>query len=165
MKNNNTPPSASNPIKPLPFPVPWVFVLTYLIGVGLQYIIPIPIHGSDIIVGSRVAGIVLLVWGLSLAAWSLIIFQSNHTTTSPVETSSKLVTWGPYRFSRNPMYVSLLLIYIGEAGVLIQVWPLLLLLLTLAYLQWIVIPYEEKQLERNFGNEYRQYCAHVRRWI
>ena len=106
-----------------------------------------------------------LVAGLSLATWSLIIFQSNHTTTSPIETSSKLVTWGPYRFSRNPMYLSLTIIYLGEAGVLVQVWPLPLLLLTLIYVQLIVIPYEENQLQKQFGATYRQYCAKVLRWI
>jgi protein-S-isoprenylcysteine O-methyltransferase Ste14 len=155
----------NKPIRPLPIPVPWVFILAYLIGLALQYLIPVPVHGAGVILGSRVAGIVLLVGGLSLAAWSLIIFQSIHTTTSPVETSSKLVTWGPYRFSRNPMYVSLTIIYLGEAGVLVQVWPLPLLLLTLIYVQLIVIPYEERQLQNSFGDSYKQYCARVRRWF
>jgi protein-S-isoprenylcysteine O-methyltransferase Ste14 len=153
------------PIRPLPIPVPWVFILAYFIGLALQYLMPVPVQGTGILLGSRIAGGVLLVVGLSLAAWSLIIFQSKHTTTSPVETSSKLVTWGPYRCSRNPMYVGLTIIYLGEAGVLVQVWPLPLLFLTLIYLQLIVITFEEKQLQKSFGDSYRQYCAKVRRWI
>jgi protein-S-isoprenylcysteine O-methyltransferase Ste14 len=153
------------PIRPLPIPVPWVFIIAYLIGLALQYLIPIPMQITGILLGSRIAGGILLVVGLALAAWSLIIFQSIHTTTSPVETSSKLVTWGPYRFSRNPMYVSLIIIYVGEAGVLVQIWPLPLLFLTLIYLQLIVIPFEERQLQKSFGDSYKEYCAHVRRWL
>jgi len=152
-------------IRALPIPVPWVFVLAYLIGLALQYLIPVPVNGTGILLGSRIAGGILLVVGLSLAAWSLIIFQSNHTTTSPVEKSSKLVTWGPYRFSRNPMYVSLAIIYLGEAGVLVQIWPLIFLILTLVYLQLIVVPYEEIKLQKTFGDSYKQYFARVHRWI
>lgn len=152
-------------IRALPIPVPWVFVLAYLIGLALQYLIPVPVNGTGILLGSRIAGGILLVVGLSLAAWSLIIFQSNHTTTSPVEKSSKLVTWGPYRFSRNPMYVSLAIIYLGEAGVLVQIWPLIFLILTLVYLQLIVVPYEEIELQKTFGDSYKQYFARVHRWI
>jgi len=155
----------NKPIRALPIPVPWVFVLAYLIGLALQYLIPVPVNGTGILLGSRIAGGILLVVGLSLAAWSLIIFQSNHTTTSPVEKSSKLVTWGPYRFSRNPMYVSLTIIYLGEAGVLVQIWPLIFLILTLVYLQLIVVPYEEIKLQKTFGDSYKQYFARVHCWI
>jgi protein-S-isoprenylcysteine O-methyltransferase Ste14 len=63
------------------------------------------------------------------------------------------------------MYLSLTIIYLGEAGVLVQVWPMPLLLLTLIYVQLIVIPYEENQLQKQFGATYRQYCAKVLRWI
>ena len=60
----------------------------------------------------------------------------------PGETSSVLVTSGPYRFTRNPMYVGLALAYLGETGALLQVWPLPLLVLVLAYVNWCVVPVE-----------------------
>jgi len=158
--------NVSDRIHPLMhIPVPWVFVLTYLAGVGLQYLVPLTINSTDIILISHIVGIILLIGGVPLAVWSLGIFRAARTTTVPFEAASKLVTWGPYRFSRNPMYVSLVLIYLGEAGLQVQIWPLLLLPLTVAYIHGTVIPVEEARLREVFGDAYKLYCARVRRWI
>src|SRR5690349_4163101 len=103
-------------------PVPWVFVLTYFIGVGLELAWPSRVHPSFAL-ASRVCGGVLLSAGVVIAVWSLLIFRRARTTTVPGKASSTLVTWGPYRVSRNPMYVSLVMAYLGEAGILVQAWP------------------------------------------
>ena len=63
------------------------------------------------------------------------------------------------------MYVSLVLVYLGEAGILAQAWPVLLLSLTVAYVHRTVIPVEEARLREVFGDTYAQYCARVRRWL
>jgi protein-S-isoprenylcysteine O-methyltransferase Ste14 len=63
------------------------------------------------------------------------------------------------------MYVGLVLAYVGEAGILRQIWPMLLLPLTVAYLNWVVIPVEERKLTEVFGEAYKQYQARVRRWL
>ena len=63
------------------------------------------------------------------------------------------------------MYVGLTVAYLGEAGMLKQVWPVVLLPLTIAYLNWIVIPVEEARLHEFCGEEYEQYQARVRRWV
>jgi protein-S-isoprenylcysteine O-methyltransferase Ste14 len=63
------------------------------------------------------------------------------------------------------MYVSLILAYLGEAGILRQAWPLMLLPLVIAYLNWTVIPIEEARLKEVFDAEYERYRARVRRWI
>jgi protein-S-isoprenylcysteine O-methyltransferase Ste14 len=81
------------------------------------------------------------------------------------QSSVKLVTWGPYRFTRNPMYLGLTFAYLGEAALLKQVWPVLLLPFTLAYLNWTVIPVEETKLADAFKDEYAEYRQRVRRWI
>ncbi|MFZ1943087.1 MAG: isoprenylcysteine carboxylmethyltransferase family protein [Acidobacteriaceae bacterium] len=83
----------------------------------------------------------------------------------PGERSERLVTRGPYRLTRNPMYVGLTLAYFGEAGLLRQIWPLAVLPLVLAYLQWTVIPLEEAKLRETFGEEYEAYRGRVRRWV
>jgi protein-S-isoprenylcysteine O-methyltransferase Ste14 len=83
----------------------------------------------------------------------------------PLENSAGLATYGPYRYSRNPMYVSLLVMYTGEALVLGQLWPFLLLPFVIAYLQWILIPHEEDRLTKIFGEVYLRYCMGVNRWI
>jgi protein-S-isoprenylcysteine O-methyltransferase Ste14 len=115
--------------------------------------------------GIDVVGGVLFAIGAVIAGWSLWIFRKARTTTVPGRASAALVTWGPYRLTRNPMYVGLTAAYLGEAGLLRQAWPIVLLPLTLAYVNWIVIPLEEARLKEVFGDEYEQYRAKVRRWI
>jgi protein-S-isoprenylcysteine O-methyltransferase Ste14 len=145
-------------------PVPWVFVLTYLAGVGMERVLPLHVP-IEVLPGGSVAGGVVFVIGAAIAGWGLLTFRKARTTTVPGKASSQLVTWGPYRFSRNPMYVGLTIAYIGEAGILQQVWPMVLLPLCVAYVNWVVIPLEEGKLREVFGEEYERYRARVRRWI
>ena len=63
------------------------------------------------------------------------------------------------------MYVGLTMAYLGEAGLLRQVWPAILLPLTVAYVHWVVIPLEERKLNEAFGEPYADYRAQVRRWL
>jgi protein-S-isoprenylcysteine O-methyltransferase Ste14 len=95
----------------------------------------------------------------------LLLFHRARTTTTPGETSNALVTRGPYRFTRNPMYVGLSLAYLGEMGLLAQLAPIITLLLVIAYVNWIVIPVEESRLRETFGESYVDYCSRVRRWL
>jgi protein-S-isoprenylcysteine O-methyltransferase Ste14 len=153
-----------NPVRFLiHIPVPWVFVLTYLLGVALER----AYHGTISPRAARVstiAGAVLFAVGAVIAGWGLVLFYKAKTTTVPGKLSQELVTWGPYRFTRNPMYVGLVLAYLGEAGLLRQVWPVVLLPFTVAYLNWAVIPVEEAKLKEAFQDEYEQYRLRVRRW-
>jgi len=146
-------------------PVPWVFVLMYLIGIGLEYVWPVRV---GVEVSERVTlriGAVLFTVGAVIAGWGLITFRRARTTTVPGKASSRLVTWGPYRFSRNPMYVGLATAYLGETFLTRQVWPAALLPIVLAYVNWIVIPVEQARLTEVFGAEYATYQRRVRRWL
>jgi protein-S-isoprenylcysteine O-methyltransferase Ste14 len=155
----------TNPVRFLMHaPVPWVFILSYLLGVALESVRPSPVSQMTAMM-STVSGGVLFVVGAVIAGWSLLIFSKAGTTTVPGQSSVKLVTWGPYRFTRNPMYLGLTFAYLGEASLLKQVWPVLLLPFTLAYLNWTVIPVEETKLGDAFKDEYAEYCQRVRRWI
>jgi protein-S-isoprenylcysteine O-methyltransferase Ste14 len=155
-----------NPIKILlRIPVPWVFILAYLIGIVPQLIFPFNLLSQENLFFIKIAGGILFALGAVFAAWSLIIFRKAPTTTTPGESSKKLVTWGPYRFTRNPMYVSLTLAYLGEAGMLSQFWPVLVLPFMLAYVNQIVIPLEEAILKRDYDEEYKNYCTQVPRWL
>jgi protein-S-isoprenylcysteine O-methyltransferase Ste14 len=154
------------PIHPLMnIPVPWMFILTFLAGVILQLLVPIHVESAEVVLISHILGVVFLIPGLALAAYGLAIFRRAHTTTVPFQKVSALVTWGPYRFTRNPMYVGLTLIYLSEVGFFVQVWSLLLLVLPLLYVNGVIIPYEEAQLRETFGQRYVDYSAHVRRWL
>jgi protein-S-isoprenylcysteine O-methyltransferase Ste14 len=146
-------------------PVPWVFVLTYLTGVAVQLILPITIRSADVSRVARVTGFTLVGVGIFVAFSALGIFKRTSTTTVPFETPSTLVTSGPYRFSRNPMYLGLTLIYLGVAGTRVEIWPLIVLPLLLGYINFVVIPVEEQRLHDVFEDAYQQYGARVRRWL
>jgi protein-S-isoprenylcysteine O-methyltransferase Ste14 len=145
-------------------PVPWVFVLNYLLGVALERMHPrvISAHAAQV---STIAGVVLFAAGALIAGWGLVLFRKAKTTTVPGKSSAQLVTTGPYRLTRNPMYMGLTLAYLGEAALLKQVWPAVLLPLTIAYVNWTVIPVEEAKLGEVFPGAYQQYRSRVRRWI
>lgn len=146
-------------------PPPWVFILVYLAGVGLQRILPTGIPSPDLAWIIRPAGFVFVVAGIACAASALGIFRKARTTTVPFETPSTLVISGPYRFTRNPMYVGLTLTYLGVAGTRNEIWPVVLLPLLLAYINFVVIPVEERNLHGVFGDAYTEYGARVGRWL
>ena len=146
-------------------PVPWVFILVYLVGVAIQRVLPIAIRPSQIASVIRAAGFVFVVVGIGFAFSALGIFKKTKTTTVPHETPSTLVTSGPYRFTRNPMYVGLTLIYLGVAGTRLEIWPAIVLPLLLAYVNFVVIPVEERSLRGVFGDAYQEYGARVGRWL
>src|SRR5262245_56096473 len=138
--------SSRNPVRLLlHVPVPWVFVLVYLIGFAIERAWPVYVVGK--VPYLDVAGGVVLGIGVAVAGWGVVTFWLARTTTVPGETSSQMVTWGPYRFTRNPMYVGLTLVYLGEALLSRQLWPVVLLPLVVAYVNQIVIPLEESKLQ------------------
>jgi len=87
------------------------------------------------------------------------------TNVRPDQPSLHLVTDGPFRYSRNPLYLATLGLYGGVTLLVDAVWPALLLVPLLAVLRWGVIAREERYLEAKFGDEYRAYKARVRRWL
>lgn len=84
---------------------------------------------------------------------------------APEDTQPVLVTEGPYRFTRNPIYIGLVLIYFGLSIVLTSIWVLALLIPVLILLQRNIVPAEEAELEAEFGDTYRKYKARVPRWV
>lgn len=147
----------------LRIPVPWVFVLTYLVGAGLEGVFQLGRFTGDGILTPT--GSIVFVIGAAFAGWGWLTFHHAGTTRVPGETSTALVTWGPYQFTRNPMYVGLSVAYVGEAGILHHIIPVILLPLTIAYVNRVVIPVEENLLRAVFGAEYERYANRVRRWL
>jgi protein-S-isoprenylcysteine O-methyltransferase Ste14 len=145
-------------------PVPWVFVLTYLGGVGIEVLLHRGGFFRDVKLLTPV-GFVIFTVGMGFAGWGWFIFFRTRTTRVPGEASTRLVTSGPYRLMRNPMYVGLSVAYIGEAVIQHQIAPVVLLPLTIAYLNQVVIPVEEERLHEVFGAEYDQYQNDVSRWF
>jgi protein-S-isoprenylcysteine O-methyltransferase Ste14 len=146
-------------------PVPWVYILLYLAGVAIQRVLPITIHSPRLAGIIRAAGFVFFGIGIAFAFPALGIFRKTRTTIVPHDTPSTLVTSGPYRFTRNPMYVGLTLQYLGVAGASLEIWPAILLPLMLAYINFVIIPVEEQNLRGVFGDAYAEYGARVGRWL
>lgn len=103
--------------------------------------------------------------GVLLFLSTLITFWRHHTTVNPYKAARELCTSGPFRFTRNPIYLGDWLILAGVSLLLWTWWPLLFAPLIWALLRYGVIRHEEAHLEGKFGEAYRQYKARVRRWI
>ena len=112
-----------------------------------------------------IPGVGMILAGLWLHTAGYVLFQRRRTTLATLEVPSLLVTAGPFRFTRNPMYAAGILILCGVGLVLGTAGPLLVPALFLGLsLRWYVRP-EEELLEREFGEEYIKYRRRVRRWI
>lgn len=146
-------------------PPPLLFVLTFFAGVGLQQLLPIPAPPAALARLGQVVGFVLLGAGILLALSCMGLFLWSRTTIIPHRNASKMITSGPYRLTRNPMYLSLALAFLGVAGILTQVWPLILLPIPVVVMHRLVIPFEEARMRDAFGESFAAYCGQVRRWL
>ncbi len=142
-------------------PLPYALAL-YAAWYLDRKVMPLPLAwgaGQDLL---GWAGVAL---GLFLLAWTLVVFLRHHTTVNPYKAASHLVTHGPFRFSRNPIYVGDWCIYLGVMLLLQTWWPLAFLPLVWLIIRFGVIRHEERHLEARFGDAYRQFKAQVRRWL
>ena len=103
--------------------------------------------------------------GTWLFGWGLMTFFRSATGIMLQQSASTVVDAGPYRFSRNPMYVGLTVGYVGVALVINIAWPIVLLPLVLVAVTTAVIAREERYMLARFGPAYEAYCARVRRWL
>lgn len=146
-------------------PVPLLFLLVFALGVSLQYPLPMPQMPAQAVEYIHDLGSLLLIAGLLLFLPCTDLFIRARTPLYPHGAASSLIVRGPYRLSRNPMYLSLLLTYVGSCAVFLQAGALILLPLPVILLNRVVIPFEEVRLAARFGEQYRLYCRRVRRWL
>jgi len=158
-------PEGGDPAPPSPFPWPPVLLATVAaLSMILATVAPLRWPGEDDLAahligrGIGLAGIALLAW----AAWTL---HRHDTTVRPDKAASALVTDGPFRFRRNPIYVADILILLGIAEITRNVWFAILCAPFAVLVTWLAILPEERHLEARFGEAYRAYKARTRRWI
>lgn len=147
------------------FPPPLLFVAGFVAARLLDGWLPFEIDDDGGGAIQSAVGTGAIVAGLALMFWGLLTFVRARTTVYPNSPARRLVEYGPYRFSRNPMYVGLTVAYLGLAIEINAVWPILMLPVVLAALVRFVIRREERHLEQVFGDEYRDYRARVRRFV
>ncbi len=141
---------------------PLLYTATLALGVVLDLLFPFHPFPTG---PARIMGALLLVASMALATWGRRTMSGAGTNINPRQPSLVLVTSGPFRFSRNPLYLALAGLYLGVALLVDGLWTLLLLLPLLVVTELGIVRREERYLERKFGEEYRAYKSTVRRWI
>lgn len=158
----NGPPSSPG----VRFPPPLLFVAGFVLGLLLERVERVRLIGGD---APRAVGVIggwaAIAAGLGVMLWALLTFTRARTAVFPNRPATRVVTSGPYAWSRNPMYVGLALAYVGLALLTNHGWPLALLPLVLASLYALVIRREERYLGAAFPREYGEYRRRVRRWL
>jgi protein-S-isoprenylcysteine O-methyltransferase Ste14 len=144
------------------FPPPLLYVVFFAAGFFLDRVAQLP---QPPIAVARTLGAAFVLAFVALTFASFRHFWLAGTSIVPIRPTSALVVGGPYRFTRNPMYLALLLLYAGVSCLLGLVWPLLLgPALVWVVREWCIGP-EERYLAEKFGDEYDRYRARVRRWL
>jgi protein-S-isoprenylcysteine O-methyltransferase Ste14 len=143
---------------------PLVPLVTILLGVALHRQWPIPLH-MPAPARYWLGGTVVLLAVLGLGLRSVILFRRSGQSELPWKPTPEIVDEGPYRFTRNPMYLQMVVVCMGFFVILSNAWILILTPVCAALLQRFAILPEEEYLERKFGDEYRDYTRRVRRWL
>ena len=145
---------------------PLIYGVAIVAGLVLHQLWPLPVLPAGHDAGLRIAlaGIPIAA-ALALVVWALPQFRRLGTNVSVHQPSTALITSGPYRFTRNPLYLALALIQAGIAVAADQLWIAVLLAPALLVVRTGVIAREERYLARKFGQPYLDYCARVRRWL
>ena len=141
--------------------MPIVFLGGFILGVLLNLFFPIPIWRS---VWIAVIGGVPLLLGIWLLVSARSVFRRHMTPLMPWEPTIALVQDGPYRFSRNPIYLAFALMYLGASFIFNSIFLLIVLALVVVLFDRTQIPREERYLQEKFGEEYTNYRERVRRW-
>lgn len=158
-------PRASRPTGWKVIPPPILLATPLILGLLLDRRVPLVRLSTTMATVLEWLGIALIVVGAAHTLSSVALFKRAGTTVIPHHNSSAFVTRGAYRWTRNPMYVGMTLIYLGVTAIAGALWPLIFLSPPLLVLNRQVIPMEERQLEQAFGPEYLAYKSRVRRWL
>lgn len=143
-------------------PPPLVFFAFLGLGLGLDGVWPLGAVPGAV---GRPAGFALIAIGVGIFAAAIYHLRQAGTSVQTRMPATAVVTSGPFRFSRNPIYLSASLAFAGIGLAADNVWILALVVPFLAVIRYGVISREERYLEAKFGEEYRRYKASVRRWL
>ena len=143
-------------------PPPVIYLTSLVIGLVFRALVPTPFLPRGL---AFMLGAILIAIAVWLSVWGVRVMHRAGTSEKTSLPTTALVTTGPFRYSRNPLYVSLTLGYLGIAVAAQSLWALALLIVVLAVMLRGVIGREERYLERRFGEDYLRYKGRVRRWI
>jgi protein-S-isoprenylcysteine O-methyltransferase Ste14 len=144
-------------------PPPVIAFLLVGTGIGVHFAEPV-----KLIAGWQPAlaiGLPILVIGIMLKIISIRVLTSEGTDMTFKKASTQIVRHGPYNWSRNPIYVSVLLEFVGLSFAINSFWLLAMTILQFLYFRFWVIAIEERYLIQKFGKKYLRYKSETRRWI
>jgi protein-S-isoprenylcysteine O-methyltransferase Ste14 len=145
---------------------PLIPLAILLLGAALQFAFPLNV-GFEIPAPARywIGGGIVVGALLGLGLWSVLLMRGSGQNEDPRTPTTRILERGPFRVTRNPMYLQMVLVCFGVSIAAWNVWILLLTPVCAWLLQRLAIEYEEAYLERKFGDAYRAYQRRVRRWI
>jgi protein-S-isoprenylcysteine O-methyltransferase Ste14 len=141
---------------------PVYFYISLLVSALLHFTLPVNIV---IKYPFNYLGFLFFAIGGTLNIWTDQLFKKNKTTVKPNEKPSTFIQTGPFKISRNPMYLGMALILLGAGFILGSITSFVGAPLFIAAMEMFFIPKEEKNLREQFGEEYESYCKKIRRWI
>lgn len=144
---------------------PLVYAIALFVGLVLHWVRPIEVALDERVVVFRPIGVGLVVVGGWMVVEAVRLMRSVGTSPLPTRPTTVLVLGGPFHYTRNPMYLGMLLVTAGVALLANAVWPLLFLPIVVSIINSEVIVREEKYLSRKFGGEYEVYKRRTRRWL
>ena len=139
-------------------PIPEGHVMRLVVGVALHLWRPLRLMRAAW--PKQVLGWPLLLIGILLATWAVAAVKDRD-----IQKPTEIISGGPYAFSRNPMYLAWTIIYVAAAVLANTWWLIMFLPILLLFTRYFVVRQEERQLERQFGEQYRQYRNRVRRYL
>jgi len=140
-----------------------IYLVPLVSGLILHFVFPLSFLPRGWL--PLVIGLPVIVIGLLLNVWSGTTMGNAGTNPGWNRAAKLLVTNGPFRYSRNPQYISVNILYLGIAVSFNSLWPIVLLPVILLIMIEGIIKREERYLERKFGEEYLSYKSRVRRWL
>jgi protein-S-isoprenylcysteine O-methyltransferase Ste14 len=143
-------------------PPPLIYGVAFIVGWLIHRAFPVPVLPETL---ARWIGVVFVIASIPVAITAFRAMIRAQTSFDPRKPTTAIVSQGPFRYSRNPLYISLTLLYLGVALLINMLWIVLLVVPLLAVIQCGVMAREEAYLERKFGEEYLNYKSRVRRWV
>lgn len=143
-------------------PPPLIFLAFLLAGLGLDFLWPYPVLPAPL---QYWLGGAVILCSFAMVFPAFRAFKRAGTEVNPKKPTTAIVSEGSFRFSRNPLYLSLAVLVAGIAVAADAIWVVAMLVPTLVVIRYGVIAREEAYLEKKFGEEYLAYKARVRRWL
>ncbi len=144
------------------FHPPVLLLLALVLGVGARWLTPLRFLPDA---AATPAGPLIVAMSLGWFIWAVVTMRRAGASIPTYEPTEAIIRRGPYAWSRNPIYLSMVVLQVDVGVWANSMWFLGLGALSAWLLWWGVISREERYLERKFGNAYLEYKAHVRRWI